>query len=355
MNKTILITGGVGFVGSSLASYLKHDYPDSSIILFDNLRRRGSELNIRRMTESGLEFIHGDIRCKEDLRALKHIDLLIDCAAEPSVLAGYNNEPEYILNTNLQGTINCLELARNNNAGVIFISTSRVYPIKQIQNIKYNEEETRLSISDKQSIRGVSGYGISEEFPLDGARSLYGTSKLASEMILQEYIDMYDIKGVVNRCGVLTGPWQMGKVDQGVIALWVAKHIYGGELSYIGYQGTGKQVRDILHVNDLYKLIKLQLENLEIHNGQTYNVGGGVETSLSLYELTKYCEEIIGRQINITKVTENRVGDIPCYISDCRKVTSSTGWKPSYSVKEVIEDVANWIYENKEILKPMLS
>ena len=225
----VLITGGAGFVGSNLACFLKREFRSWKVVSFDNLHRRGSELNLPRLKDAGVSFVHGDIRNKEDLQQVGNFDLLIECSAEPSVLAGYDESPEYLINTNLMGTINCLEKCRLTKADVIFLSTSRVYPMDLINNLKYDEDETRFELASRQEIAGVSEYGFSEELSLNGIRSLYGGTKLCSEIILQEYTAVYGIRGIINRCGVLTGPWQMGKIDQGFVALWVARHLWKGE------------------------------------------------------------------------------------------------------------------------------
>lgn len=353
--KNILITGGAGFVGSNLAFKLKKRYTDSNIYILDNLKRRGSELNLKKFKGAGINFIHGDIRNKEDFEELEKIDLILECSAEPSVLAGINSSPAYLINTNLLGTINCLEFARVKKADFIFISTSRVYPIDPINKLAYEENDARFLISNKQKIRGASSAGISEEFPMDGARSLYGTTKLASELLLQEYIYNFGLKGVINRCGVITGPWQMGKIDQGVFVLWVARHIFGGSLSYIGYGGKGKQVRDFIHIDDLFDLIDIQINNIEKFNGQIYNVGGGKENSVSLQELTKICEKVTGNSIEISSVAENRPADLRFFITDCKKIKKVSNWQPKKGAEETIRDIAKWINENKEELKNILS
>ena len=354
-HKNILITGGAGFVGSNLAIKLKEKYPGSEIIALDNLKRRGSELNLTRFKEKEIKFIHGDIRNKEDFEEIGKVDLILECSAEPSVLAGLNSSPDYLINTNLLGTINCLELARRNDSAFIFISTSRVYPIDPINKLDYLEEETRFTLADKQTIKGVSKEGISEKFPLQGARSLYGTTKLASELILEEYIYSYNIKGIINRCGVITGPWQMGKVDQGVFVLWVARHIFGGKLSYIGYGGKGKQVRDFIHIDDLFDIIDIQINNIKKFSGETYNVGGGLENSVSLQELTKVCEKITGNKIEIGKVAEDRPADLKLFISDCSKIKNLSGWKPKKNIETTVSDIVKWILDNKIRLKNILS
>ncbi len=351
--KTILITGGAGFVGSNLALLLKEQDSNQRIICLDNLKRRGSEFNLDRLKKFGIEFIHGDIRLKEDLFQLPKIDSIIECSAEPSVLAGIGGSPEYLIQTNLLGTIHCLELARRDHSDILFLSTSRVYPIQTINALNFIETQTRFELTDIQTIQGASNNGLTEKFPLDGTRSLYGTTKLSSELFIQEYIDVYGIRGIINRCGVLTGPWQMGKVDQGVIVFWAANHIYNKQLSYFGYGGEGKQVRDILHIKDLFNLIQIQLKNIDSLNGMIFNVGGGRKISTSLYELTEICSKLTSKSMQINKVKEDRISDIRIYITDNSHVKNSTGWEPIISVNLIMEEIIQWITDNKDLLRPI--
>ncbi|MBC8155495.1 MAG: NAD-dependent epimerase/dehydratase family protein, partial [Bacteroidetes bacterium] len=343
----LLITGGAGFVGSSLAIALKTNYPEYEIWTLDNLKRRGSELSIARLKRAGVEFVHGDIRSKEDFDSLPAVDVVIEASAEPSVLAGLDGTPDYLINTNLFGTVNCLNFALKHKASFIFLSTSRVYPIKTIETLNFAEADTRFVLTDEQPVPGVSSRGIAENFPLDGARSLYGTTKLASELIIQEYNEFYGLKTVINRCGVITGPWQMGKVDQGVMVLWIARHYFGQQLAYIGYGGTGKQTRDMLHIADLYRLIDWELHNLNAVNGEILNAGGGNQSSASLQELTAVCQEVTGKTIPIRSVAENRAADIRLYITDNTKVTALTGWKPEKGITEIVTDIHAWLNENR--------
>tara|TARA_B100001964_G_C14236430_1_gene602685 strand:- start:1487 stop:2548 length:1062 start_codon:yes stop_codon:yes gene_type:complete len=351
---TVLITGGAGFVGSNLAIYLKKNSPDNKILCLDNLKRRGSELNLARLKKAGISFIHGDIRSKEDLNIGTKIDLIIECSADASAIAGFGSSPEYVLNTNLIGTINCLELARRDKSSFIFLSSSRVYPVEKLEKISYTEEATKLVLKSNQPYQGVSGEGISVDFPLEGWRSMYGTAKLASELIIHEYVAMYDIQAVINRCGVIAGPWQMGKVDQGVFALWMLNHYFKRNLQYIGFNGSGKQVRDILHIDDLSQLVLIESKILPELNGKTFNVGGGRQVSLSLLETTSICEEITGNNVKITPVKENRPADIPIYISDNKKVISATGWSPQKNAKNIMENIFEWISDNEHIIKQTL-
>ncbi|MFP4221199.1 MAG: NAD-dependent epimerase/dehydratase family protein [Phormidium sp.] len=351
MTERVLITGGAGFVGSSLALGLAKRYPNWQITALDNLKRRGSELNLPRLKAAGIEFVHGDIRNPEDLDPQRLTpDLILECSAEPSVLAGYGS-PGYLLQTNLVGTVNCLELARQTQADFVFLSTSRVYPISYLSQLNYEETETRFALQEDQPFAGVSRHGIAEDFPLDRARSLYGTTKLASELLIAEYADAYNLRTLVNRCGVLTGPWQMGKVDQGVFALWVARHYFQKPLKYIGYGGSGKQVRDFLHVEDLLDLLDLQLQNLDRLQGETFNVGGGVENQVSLLETTRICQEITGTAIEITPVPETRPGDIPIFITDSRKVMSQLNWRPKRDIQQTLQDIYDWIVREESQIK----
>ena len=355
MSEKLLVCGGAGFIGSSLALGLKVSHPDWQVICLDNLRRRGSELNLIRLKEAGIEFLHGDIRCSADLDPeVLTVNTILDCSAEPSVLAGFSS-PDYVLQTNLMGTVNILELARKVNARLLFLSTSRVYPIEPLKSITLQETATRYAIASQQSLPGISEKGVSEQFPLAGYRSLYGTTKLTSELLIEEYRHAYGLKAVVNRCGVVTGPWQMGKVDQGVFVLWMAAHYFKRPLSYIGYGGSGKQVRDLLHISDLLSLIDYQLQHFSNVNGMVTNVGGGFTNSLSLLETTDLCEEITGNQIPINSLAEDRPGDLPLFITDIAKVTDSTGWLPQLTPKKTLQDIFDWLHKNERQLTSILS
>jgi CDP-paratose 2-epimerase len=355
MSDRILISGGAGFVGSSLAIGLKQLHPDWQIICLDNLRRRGSELNLSRFKALGIEFLHGDVRSPSDLdpETLK-IDVIIDCSAEPSVLAGLSS-PQYVLDTNLVGTINLLELARKNQASLIFLSTSRVYSIEPLSSLNIIENTTRLELAQEQTIPGVSWQGITEDFPLNGYRSLYGATKLASELLISEYRQAYGMRAIINRCGVLTGPWQMGKVDQGVIVLWVAAHYFQKSLKYIGYGGTGKQLRDFLHIDDLLRLVNYQLSNLDALDGEVLNVGGGRTSNFSLQEMTQVCQDVTGNKIEIQSVDQARAGDVPIFITDCDRLKQKTQWQPEIKPEQTFLDIYNWIITHEDSLKPIFS
>jgi CDP-paratose 2-epimerase len=339
----VLITGGAGFVGAHLALSLKRESPDSTVIALDNLKRRGSELALRRLAAGGVVFRHGDIRNPEDLADIGSLDLLVECSAEPSVQAGVYGGGRYLINTNLMGTINCLDHARRHDAAVIFLSTSRIYPIAPLLELPLVATETRFAIPESSTGPGWSARGIAENFPLTGSRSLYGATKLCSELIIAEYVMLYGLRAVINRCGVLTGPWQMGKVDQGFVVLWAARHLFGGSLSYNGFGGAGLQVRDVLHVEDLYRLIRDQVAEIASHSGKIYNVGGGAECSVSLAELTEACVRHTGRRLSIAAQPDTNPVDIPYYVTDTTAVTKATGWRPRLSPGEILDDIFEWL------------
>jgi CDP-paratose 2-epimerase len=349
----ILICGGAGFVGSSLAVACRERL-GAQVIAADSLKRRGSELNVPRLRAAGVSFLHTDVRCPEDLESLPEYDLLIDCSAEPSVLSGQSGGARYLLNTNLVGTINCLEAARIRGAAFLFLSTSRVYPMAPLNALAFEETASRFAWIEPCAPRpGFSARGIAEDFPLAGARSLYGASKLAGELLIEEYVHTYRLRALINRCGVLAGPWQLGKVDQGVITLWVARHYFGRPLQYIGYGGEGKQVRDVLHVEDLFDLIQRQLERPECWDGRIYNVGGGVPVSVSLRELTGLCRDVTGNEVPITSIPETHNVDLRIYQTDFTKAAADFGWQPRRDARAIVSDIHQWLVAHDQALRPV--
>ncbi len=339
----MLITGGAGFVGSNLAVSLAGRHPDWEIVALDNLYRRGADLNLPRLEQAGVEFVRGDVREPGDLERHAEIDAIVECSAEPSVMSGTDGDTSYLLHTNLTGAYNCLELARRAGAFVLFLSTSRVYPVAPQLDLALEEAPTRFELADDQPLPGASAAGISEQFPLEGARTLYGTTKLAAELLIEEYRAAFDLRAVVDRCGVIAGPWQMGKVDQGVFTHWMLSHRFGRPLTYIGFGGAGRQVRDLLHVDDLVDLVERQLLEPERWDGGVFNVGGGRECSLSLRETTEICRELTGNEVPIEPVVETRAGDVPVYLSDCGKLFAFDEWRPRRSARQVLADIDAWI------------
>jgi len=351
----ILISGGAGFVGSTLAQAFQKK-PGNRVVVLDNLRRRGSELNLLSFRKMGIEFCHGDVREPDDLLDVPgNFDLMIEASAEPSVHAGQQGSPAYVIGTNLEGTINCLEYVRKKAGMFAYLSTSRVYSISALRAIRLDETPERFEIAPQQTLPGISERGVDESFPTHTARSFYGATKLASELLIQEYVDSYGIKAIINRCGVIAGPGQFGKTDQGVVSLWVANHHFGRSLNYRGFDGKGKQVRDVLHPLDLAALLSRQLENPAEWNGEPFNVGGGRLISMSLLELTGLCRDIVGSSVAIGSTKSTERVDVPLYLTDSSKAQSRFDWQPQRNMETIVSETAEWIRSNERALKPIFA
>jgi CDP-paratose 2-epimerase len=350
----VLVTGGAGFVGANLSIALAERHRDWKLVAFDNLHRRGSELNVLRLREAGALFVHGDIREPADLDEVGELDAIVECSAEPSVMAGRGSDADYVVRTNLLGAHHCLELARRQQAQLVFLSTSRIYPVEQQNALNYSVSETRFELEADQPFQGVSTRGISERFPLDGARTLYGATKLAAELLITEYASAFGLRTVIDRFGVVAGPWQMGKVDQGVFTHWVLSHYFRRPLTYFGYGGGGKQVRDLISIDDAVDLIEQQLLEPDQWAGFLGNVGGGPAISLSLLETTELCRQLTGNEIGITGDPETRPGDVPIYLSDCELLYERTDWRPNRRPHEILEAIFLWVNDNERVVERVL-
>ncbi|MBI4406114.1 MAG: NAD-dependent epimerase/dehydratase family protein [Deltaproteobacteria bacterium] len=352
----ILITGGAGFVGAQIARLFRRDNRQAQIFVLDNLKRRGSELNIPILKNEGVTFVHGDIRSLSDLDGLDgNFDYLIEASAEPSVMAGIDGHSDYVLETNLVGALNCLKFAVKRTGAFVFLSTSRVYSIGPLRKLNLIEQATRFELAPFQDTPGASPQGLNESFPTHLPRSFYGASKLAAEVIIQEYAEAYGLKSVINRCSVIGGAGQFGKADQGILSFWVASHYFKKPLQYTGFGGSGKQVRDFLHVEDLYDLLLLQLADLNSCQGKTFNVGGGKNNSASLFELTALAQKIVGTKVSIGSEPQTALFDVPLYISDNSHVTSRFGWAPKRTLETIVDENYRWIKENEAALKSIFA
>jgi len=344
----ILITSGAGFVGSNLAMAARGELPMAEVVCMDNLYRRGSELNVPHLEQAGVQFHRGDVR---DVNSFPpgSFDFLIECSAEPSVLAGQDGSPDYLFQTNLLGSYHCLEKARAWNCRFLFLSTSRVYPVAMLEAHPWREDATRFAWED-HGTSGISSQGVSENLEMTGARSLYGFTKLAAELLIEEYRATYGQKAVISRCGVIAGPWQFGKVDQGVASLWVLSHHFGWPLNYIGYGGTGKQVRDFLHVDDVCDLIVEQIRHFDQWNGWVGNVADGLTNTASLCELTVVCQQVAGKTIPIASILANRPNDLRLFIGDCSRLFARTAWRPKRDMRRIVGDISVWVNEHSDAL-----
>ena len=350
---TVLVTGGAGFVGSAIARRLAAPAVGATVVALDNLHRRGSELNVPLLAAAGVEFVNGDVRRAEDLSlGGRAIDVIVECAAEPSVMAGYDGGSRYVLDANLGGLMNCLELARERGARIVFLSTSRVYPVERVNALTVRETATRFVLEEQPGVFGASAEGISESFSLHGVRTLYGATKLAGELLLAEY-GAFGVEWLIDRFGVIAGPGQMGKVDQGVFALWMSRFVFGGTLRYQGWGGAGKQVRDVLHIDDACDLVLAQLAAWPTMKGRALNAGGGLVNSLSLAETTALCEEITGKRLELSSDLATHPSDVRVFITDHRVLTKALGWTPTRSARTVLEDLHRWMTSNAAMLAPV--
>ncbi len=332
----ILITGGCGFVGSNIAIYLKKRLKKANILSFDNLYRKGSKFNLARLKKYKIKNINKDISKAKNLSKIKKIDLIIDCCAEPAIEKS-KKEVDRVFNTNLLGTLNILKKCVRDKANIIFLSSSRVYSIKEIYK-KYKKNKSFL---------------IDENFTTESPKSLYGVTKLSSEELIKEFSYMNEIRFIINRFGVIAGPWQFGKQDQGFVSLWMINHLLKKKLNYIGYEGSGNQIRDILHIDDVCSLILAQIQKINKINNQIFNVGGGKKNSLNLKKLTIYCQKITNNKIKIGKIKKTSIFDIPYFITNNNKVEKFYKWRPKKSIILILKDIYNWGIQNKKLLKTM--
>jgi len=350
----ILITGAAGFVGYQMAKYFKEHYTNAEVIGIDNLSRRGSEYNVPLLKELGCTFFHGDIRSKEDVDDLPKADWIIDCAANPSVLAGLQGGSFGLVNNNLIGTIYLLEKCKRDNAGFIMLSTSRVYSIEELNRIPLAETETSFVIQQSvQYPQGFSASGVAESFSTSAPISLYGSTKLASEVLALEYHYTFGFPVWIDRCGVIAGPGQFGKIDQGIFSFWIYQYLMDRPLSYIGFGGKGKQARDFFHPRDLFSMIQMQVDDPGKKASRLVNLGGGVENTYSLAQLDAYCKQRFNNNKTINNITENRSFDIPLYVTDYSLATKEWGWKPQLKAEAILDEIAEYAQNNFDLIKKL--
>lgn len=339
----ILITGGCGFVGTNISLHLKREKYDVSTL--DNLSRKGSKYNLNLLKKNKISNYKINIENYKQILKLPKFDLIIDCCAEAAVEVSKKNIDK-VINTNLLGTINILKKCKKDNSKLIFISSSRVYPINNFnQMIKKNDHKNKF----------VSKKLFNELTNITGPKTIYGLTKLASEMFIEEFSYAFNIKYIINRCGVLSGPLQFGKQDQGFVSLWIWKHFKKEKLKYIGYGGTGNQVRDVLHIKDFCELITIQIKYINKVNNKLFAIGGSNFSFTSLKNLTKICQRITGNKLNISKVKKTSIYDIPYFKMNNKKVTKTYSWKPKRNIKRIVIDTYNWMKDNHDDISKYFS
>ncbi len=337
----ILITGICGFVGSSLATAWREAETGITVYGLDNFIRPGSEHNRSRLKQMGVTLYHGDIRLASDFDALPPVDWVIDAAANPSVLAGIDGQisSRQLVEHNLQGTVNILEYCKRHGAGFILISTSRVYSIQPLAALPVVPSNAGFCLRADQPLpTGVSVEGVNESFSTAPPISLYGSTKLASEILALEYGETFGFPVWIDRCGVLAGAGQFGKADQGIFAYWINAYLRRCPLTYIGFGGNGYQVRDCLHPRDLIPILRKQAQAPNLAT-RVINLGGGKDNALSLAELNAWCADRFGSHAVSSDPRERRF-DIPWLIMDSSLARRLWGWMPETSLSSILDEIA---------------
>jgi CDP-paratose 2-epimerase len=344
----LLITGICGFVGSSLAGWFRERNASWEIIGIDNFVRPGSEINRTVLRSRGITVQHGDVRNASDFEDLPPVDWLIDAAANPSVLAGLDNRSSsrQVVEHNLFGTVNLLEYCKRVRAGMVLLSTSRVYSISKLADLPLIKNKNAFAWNETaQAPLGASANGLTTQFSTAAPISLYGSTKLASEQLALEYRDAFNFPLWINRCGVIAGAGQFGTAEQGIFSYWTHAYAQKRPLKYIGFDGTGCQVRDGLHPDDLAELVSLQFQRRSDLAPRIFNVGGGVENAMSLAQLTSWCAQRFGNH-RIESDPTPRPFDVPWLVMDNQQTTAEFGWRPKRALHSILEEIANHAEQN---------
>ena len=298
-------------------------------------------MNLKKLKKLGVAANRLDVRLASDIESLQPVDWVIDCAANPSVLAGMldNTSSRQVMEHILLGTINLLEYCRRCKAGLILLSTSRVYSATKLAQLPVKERDFAFALKEGYSTTGISSKGVSETFPTSPPISLYGASKLASETLVLEYAETFGFPVWSNRCGVLAGAGQFGKADQGIFSFWIHSFFEKNPLKFIGFEGSGLQVRDALHPGDLVPLLLRQMQEPDRDAPKIINLGGGVGNSMSLKQLTSWCEERFGTN-EVLASGEERPMDAPWIVMDSSKAREVWDWTPNTTLNEILEEIA---------------
>lgn len=335
----VIVTGGCGFVGSNICEFLKK--LSFQVVSVDNLSKPYSKLNLKRLSNLDIKNYNIDVSNNNKFIKLNYkSDIIIDCCADPAVESSKKDILKNI-NNNLITTYNVLEKAKKENSKLIFLSTSRIYPIKEScqKFISFLKKKKKKLFNENSNVIG--------------SKTIYGFTKLASEMLIKEYNYAFKINYIINRCGLITGPWQFGKVEQGLISLWLWKHLNkNNNLYYKGYNGSGNQIRDVLFINDLCELVYLQIKKFNKIRNQTFCVGGGIKNSVNLKQLTKICEEITKNKLKIKNDLNTSIYDMPFYITSLNKVKKYYNWLPKTDLRKGLHVILKWMKNNHTLIKP---
>ncbi|MGV3706399.1 MAG: GDP-mannose 4,6-dehydratase [Arcticibacter sp.] len=344
---TTLITGGAGFIGTNLADALLSE--GKSVIIYDNLSRKGVEKNLQWLKDKydkNLRIEIADVRNETALReAVNSADAVYHFAAQVAVTTSCL-DPLMDFEVNARGTVNLLEAIRQSEKQppLVFTSTNKVYGGLEDMNVilkgdRYEPEDEELAAN-----------GVSEDRKVD-FHSPYGCSKGTADAYILDYARTYDLKAVVFRMSCIYGPHQFGTEDQGWIAHFLISVLKGEPITIYG---DGKQVRDILYIADLINAMKLAQEQMNTLSGKAFNIGGGVENTISLLELIQMIENLNGEKVDVD-FGDWRTGDQRYYVSDIAKFNREAGWSPKVSVYQGIENLYHWLTEFGETNKKLYS
>ena len=341
-SRNVLITGGAGFVGANLASRLIRN--GDNVTLFDNLSRRGAEKNLewlRDQHQEDFRFVRGDVRDAEAIaQAAKGTQLFCHLAAQTAVTTSVT-DPLTDFEINAIGTFNALEAARleGNDPIFLYASTNKVYG--GMEDVGVVEEETRYTYKDQ--VRGIA-----ESQPLD-FHSPYGCSKGAADQYVRDYYRVYGLRTVVFRQSCIYGPRQMGVEDQGWVAWFVIAALLGKPLTIYG---DGKQVRDLLYIDDLINAYEAATREIDSTAGQIYNTGGGPANTISVWaEFQPLLERLLDRLIPAPETGDWRTGDQKVFFCDIAKAKADFGWAPEVGVEAGVGRLVRWVSENTRLFQ----
>lgn len=347
----ILVAGCCGFVGAALCQALRELLADAGLAGFDNLMRPGAELNRRRMRTLGVQFFHADARAASDIAGLPPADWVIDAAAIPDVRAGLAQDSASLMEHNIAGTVHLLEYCRRHGAGLLLLSSSRVYSIPALRSVPLRAENGAFCVDASAALpHGVSAAGIAPEFSTQPPVSLYGASKLAAERLALEYGAAFRFPVWVTRCGILAGAGQFGTPRQGIIAYWIHAHRRRRPLRYTGFGGTGFQTRDIFHPRDLAALLVRQIRSGSPPEPRVWHAGGGAANAISLRRLTDWCDGRFGPHPVASDPAEPPF-DVPWVVMDCKAAETELGWRPRIGLDEILEEIARHAESHPEWLE----
>ena len=335
----IIVTGGCGFVGSSLCLFLKKNIKNSQILSIDNLSKSYSKYNQKILLKNKIINKNINLGKFNSLEKIKfRADFIIDCSAEPAVEISRKKVVK-VIESNFLSTLNILEKSKEDNSKIIFISSSRVYPIK----ISYEKF--------KKYKKFKKHFPFSEKADFSEQKSIYGFTKYSSEKLIEEYNFSNNVKYIINRCGLISGPGQYGKVEQGLISLWMWRHLNKINVTYLGHGGKGDQLRDVLFIEDFCKLILKQLKSYKLFENKLFCIGGGKRNVINLKELTEMCKVITNNKVKVLQKSKTSIYDIPYYVTSLKKIKKLSGWEPKVDLNKGLKEIYNWMIFNRHKIK----